>query len=266
MAALAGAGLMFAIVAEAAQQKLVRHAPSLPQVNTIDTPSSQADVEWQGTSLDDETRMKLTTSVQQPESDISDFEAVFARLSRIETAAGPQTVDPNAAAAAVRRMGDEAIAVLRDSALSAEMKQAKFQNLLARDFDMPLIARFALGRHWRNTSGAEKQAYVDAFSRFVLKTYASQLTDANIKSFQVTSSQMAGKRDVMVETRVVRSGGGILKLVWRLRARKGAYRVIDVVAEGISLALTKRQEFAAIIQASGGQVSPLINTLRSRAI
>ena len=41
-------------------------------------------------------------------------------------------------------------------------------------------------------------------------------------------------------------------------------RVIDVVAEGISLALTKRQEFAAIIKANGGNVAPLIDQPRLR--
>jgi ABC-type transporter MlaC component len=35
-----------------------------------------------------------------------------------------------------------------------------------------------------------------------------------------------------------------------------------VVAEGISLALTKRQEFAAIIKANGGNVAQLIDRLK----
>ena len=47
-----------------------------------------------------------------------------------------------------------------------------------------------------------------------------------------------------------------------MRQRNGQFRVIDVVAEGVSLALTKRQEFAAILKANGGDVVPLINRLR----
>jgi ABC-type transporter MlaC component len=46
-----------------------------------------------------------------------------------------------------------------------------------------------------------------------------------------------------------------------MRQRNGKFRVIDVVAEGISLALTKRQEFAAINKANGGKVAPLIHRL-----
>jgi phospholipid transport system substrate-binding protein len=265
VAVLAAVGLMFAIVAEAAQEKISRYTPVQPVPGEAEVSAWQADRDWTAVLLDDEARLALATPHPQVARANETAGQTFDRLSRMETSAGPEMVDPNVAVQAVRRLGDEAIAVLNNASLGAEAKIAKFQQLLARDFDMALIARFALGRHWRSASSAEQQAYVDAFSRFVLKTYARQLADANIRSFQVVSSQLAGKRDVMVETRVVRSGGGILKLIWRLRSRGGSFRVIDVVAEGVSLALTKRQEFAAIIRANGGQVQPLINTLRNRA-
>lgn len=262
---LAAVGLMVAIVAEAAQKQMSHYAPAQPTTGAVEVSAWQATKDWDTTSLDDEARLALLTPIGKTGDGSESFDQVFKRLSRMETAGGPVAVDPNEAVKAVQRLGSEAMAVVNDGTLDRQMKQAKFHQLLARDFDMPLIARFALGRHWRTIGNAERQAYVDAFSRFVLKTYAGQLTNAKIKAFEVVANQLAGKRDVMVQTRVVRDNGQILKLVWRLRARNGAYRVIDVVAEGISLALTKRQEFAAIIRANGGQVSPLIQTLQSRA-
>jgi phospholipid transport system substrate-binding protein len=263
--ALAAAGLIFAVVAEAAQKKMTIYAPAPPASGEIDVSARQAKKEWQAASLGDEARLALATPVETAAAGEQNFDRIFKRLSRMETAGGPDSVNPIAAAKAVQKMGNDAMAIVNDGALAPELKQAKFQQLMARDFDLPLIARFALGRHWRTLSNTDKKAYVDAFSRFVLKTYAGQLMNAKIKAFEVVSNQLAGKRDIMVQTRIVRGGGRILNLVWRLRSRNGAYRVIDVVAEGISLALTKRQEFAAIIRANGGQVSPLINSLRSRA-
>lgn len=263
--ALAAAGLVFAIVAEAAQKKMTIYAPAQPASGALEVSAWQAKKQWDTTSLGAEARLALVAPVAKTTEGGQDFERIFKRLSRLETAGGPDAVDPIAAVKTVQRMGDEAIAVLNDSALNQEMKQAKFQQLLARDFDMALIARFAMGRHWRTLSNADREAYVDAFSRFVLRTYAGQLTKAKIRAFEVVSNQLAGKRDVMVQTRIVRGNGRILNLVWRLRSRNGAYRVIDIVAEGVSLALTKRQEFAAIIRANGGRISPLIDSLRSRA-
>jgi len=263
--ALAGAGLMFAIVAEAAQKKIGQYGVLPATSGAVKVAAWPAQKDWQSISLDDEARLALAAPGGEAAKGEQNFEQIFKRLSRMETAAGPDTVDPEAAAQTVRRMGEKALSILNDGTLSPQMKQVKFQQLLARDFDLPLIARFALGRHWRTASEAEKQAYVDAFSRFILKSYAGQLVKARIKAFTVVSSRPAGKHDVMVQTQMERGGGGVLNLVWRMRRRNGEYRVIDVVAEGISLALTKRQEFAAIIRASGGQVSPLIDTLRSRA-
>ena len=52
-----------------------------------------------------------------------------------------------------------------------------------------------------------------------------------------------------------------MKLVWRMHQLNGQFRLIDVVAEGISLVLTKSQEFAVIIKANGGKGAPLIHSL-----
>ena len=103
---------------------------------------------------------------------------------------------------------------------------------------------------------------MEAFSKFLLHNYATKIAGAKLVRFDVLKAKRAGKRDVMVQSRVVRGNGQVLKLVWRMRQRGGQYRVIDVVAEGISLALTKRQEFAAILKANGGNVAPLIVRLR----
>jgi phospholipid transport system substrate-binding protein len=124
------------------------------------------------------------------------------------------------------------------------------------------MARFALGRHWKRADAQQRTAYVEAFSKFLLHNYATKIAGAKLVRFDVLKAKRAGKRDVMVQSRVVRGNGQVLKLVWRMRQRGGQYRVIDVVAEGISLALTKRQEFAAILKANGGNVAPLIVRLR----
>jgi phospholipid transport system substrate-binding protein len=43
-------------------------------------------------------------------------------------------------------------------------------------------------------------------------------------------------------------------------------KVVDVIAEGISMLITQRDEFAAVIQNSGGKVDALIDRLRRRQL
>ena len=44
----------------------------------------------------------------------------------------------------------------------------------------------------------------------------------------------------------------------------GAYKITDVIVEGISMAVTQRSEFAAVIQRHGGQVEGLLALLRQK--
>ena len=44
----------------------------------------------------------------------------------------------------------------------------------------------------------------------------------------------------------------------------GNYKIIDVVVEGISMAITPRSEFASVIQRGGGAFGSLLTQLRKR--
>jgi phospholipid transport system substrate-binding protein len=41
-------------------------------------------------------------------------------------------------------------------------------------------------------------------------------------------------------------------VAWRLRKRAAGYRVVDIIIEGVSMAITYRQEYSTIIQQNGG--------------
>ena len=216
-----------------------------------------ADEIWPSAIIDNNAHLDLILN----SSDALSGEAL-ARLAEIAPAAGPETGNPEDAILALKQLSNEAVNILNDGQLNQAHKAAKFHGLMAREFDIPLMARFALGRHWKRADANLRTAYVDAFTKFLQHSYASKIAGAKVASFDVISARRAGKRDVMVQSRIAQGNGQVLKLVWRMRQRNGQYRVIDVVAEGISLALTKRQEFAAILKANGGKVAPLIDRLR----
>ena len=228
-----------------------------PAKGSIAVSGSRAHRLWPNAIIDSDTHLNLILS-----SDLASSDDIAAQLSAIAPSAGPEVIDTDGAILALKQLSQDAVSILNDAQLSQSIRTAKFHTLMRRDFDIPLMARFALGRHWKRADAQQRTAYVDAFSKFLLHNYASKIAGSKLACFDVLKAKRAGKRDVMVQSRIVRKNGQILKLVWRMRQRGGQFRVIDVVAEGISLALTKRQEFAAILKANGGKVAPLIVRLR----
>ena len=169
------------------------------------------------------------------------------------------------AAERIDALGTEAMAVLADASMSPEIRQRHFREMLARELDIPLLARFMLGRYWKKATPEARQAYQDAFAEYILVRYASLLGGAReIQGFEVVGAKTIESGDVLVETRIRRGGAEPIATTWRMRKRDGRYVVIDLVVEGLSMVQTQRQEFASILRSNGGRVEGLISVLREK--
>jgi phospholipid transport system substrate-binding protein len=51
---------------------------------------------------------------------------------------------------------------------------------------------------------------------------------------------------------------------WVVAMMNGQPKIIDIIAEGTSLRLTERNDYAGVISQHGGQVQPLIDAMRNQ--
>ena len=163
----------------------------------------------------------------------------------------------------IQALGERAMATLQRRDLSLAQREAAFGRILRAGFDLRLIGRFVIGKYWRQASNEEKAEYLEAFGDYVIKTYARRLGGFSGQSFSVTGTQVAGERkDVLVNTSIERPGGASIAAAWRVRDIEGSLKIIDVVVEGVSMAVTQRQEFSAVARRGG--MSGLVRTLRAQ--
>ena len=104
---------------------------------------------------------------------------------------------------------------------------------------------------------------MDAFNEYVLRTYTARLYGHVGAALTVKSERTIARNDIVVDTRIQRPSAGPLEVQWRIRDSEADYRVVDVVVTGMSVAVTHRDEFAAVVKRQ--QVTGLIELLRSRA-
>ena len=156
-----------------------------------------------------------------------------------------------------------AVEVLSKKAPLTE-RLARFRQLFHADFDGPGIARFVLGRYWRSASEQEQQEYLKLFEDYVVFVYGTRLSNFNGETFKVRGSRPEGN-GLIVATDVISPGGEPpVKIDWRLVTDNGAFKINDVIIEGISMMVTQRSEFASVIQRHGGQVGGLLALMRER--
>ena len=173
---------------------------------------------------------------------------------------GPSSASPDGAAHFIEGLIDEAIAVLRIPVEERASRESGFRTLLRDKFDVPLITRLVVGRHWRRATDAQKQAFMLVFEEHIVRIYTSQLGVYNDETVAIRNVASRTERDTIVGTEVMRSSDAPRQLDWLVREEAGAYRVIDIAAEGVSLMTTKRSEFSSVIQRDG--LDGLIEKLR----
>lgn len=167
------------------------------------------------------------------------------------------------AQAAVRALGEDALSVLREG-LNEQQLTERFRTMLNRGFDVPFIARFVLGRYWRVATPAQREEYVRLFEELIVQTYVDRFQTYSGETFEVQSARQEG-RDIFVQSRIMRPGDAPpIKVDWRVRERDASYKIIDVVVEGVSMAITQRNEFASVIQRKGGRIEGLLEELREK--
>jgi phospholipid transport system substrate-binding protein len=140
----------------------------------------------------------------------------------------------------------------------------RFRQLFHADFDGPGIARFVLGRYWRSASKEEQQEYLNLFEDYVVFVYGTRLSNFSGETFKVRGSR-TDENGTIVSTDILHPGGEPpIKVDWRLVSDNGAFKINDVVIEGISMMMTQRSEFASVIQRHGGQIGGLLALMREK--
>ncbi len=158
----------------------------------------------------------------------------------------------------------DALAMLRDPALAEPQREERLGLLLRRDFDLPRIARYVLGRYWTSASADERENFTRLFEQWVVQTYGARLSRYSQETVTVTGTRPENGADTVVTSAIVHPSGPPTHVAWRVSGQPGSYRIVDIDVEGVSMALTEREEIAAVIERSGGTVTALNRSLEEK--
>src|SRR5262249_13010204 len=114
------------------------------------------------------------------------------------------------AAARIEKYYDELMPTIRQAArLSVRERDKRFAPAITGAFDLATRPRLAVGPPWRGFSPEQKTAVQEAFSRFIVADYASQINDYSGEKFVVEPQTVAETRGggEIVKTRLLQASG-----------------------------------------------------------
>jgi phospholipid transport system substrate-binding protein len=166
------------------------------------------------------------------------------------------------AAEFIQSLANQAIEVLRSQEATLAEREARFHALLKKGFAVRTIGRFVLGSYWRKATPAQREEYLALFSEWVVKTYAVRFGGYTDERFTIAGTRVnEADGDIFVATHIDKPGSELVyRANWRVRDMSGGYRIIDIEVEGVSMALTQRDEFKSVARRQG--IEGLLRTLR----
>lgn len=186
--------------------------------------------------------------------------AVAALLPPHQPAAAAAAASPEAF---INDLASAALKTIANKATDADRETA-FRKLLDANFDVPQISRFVLGRYWRTASDAEKQEFLSLFETYVVRAYSNRFGDYSGESVKVTGSRSQGDLFIVASEILQTNGAPPVRVDWIVHKSGDDYRISDVSVEGVSMVLTEKQQFAAVIQRDGAGVAGLNKVLAAK--
>jgi phospholipid transport system substrate-binding protein len=174
----------------------------------------------------------------------------------------PRGAKAQAAAKAMTFMqqtGDRLVAVVNGSIPAANRRQALAQ-IIEATVDVNGVARFCLGRFWRTASPDQQQRFIAAFHEVLVTNVSAKLGEYQGVKLTVQRGRQQDD-DAIVSTVVERPNNPPTNVDWVIEQPATAPKIVDVIAEGTSLRLTQRQDYASYLTRNNNDVNALINAM-----
>jgi len=133
--------------------------------------------------------------------------------------------------------------------------------IISQSFDFPKIARIVTGRHWKSASKTDQNQFKNSLLRLGTSSYASNFKEYSGHHFKVIKSKEFGKKAI-VETTLIDSEDNSIKIKYMLQKKENMWRIINVIAEGVSDLSLKRADYTLFLESNS--LGVLAKTLNNK--
>ena len=176
-----------------------------------------------------------------------------------------QSAAAGGATDAMRSTIDETLKIIQDKDLKqpsrAEERRRKLEQVVGDRFDYQEMSRRALGAPWNTLSDKDKEEFVALFRNLLITSYADKIETYSGEGVQYLHERIENDY-AEVRTKVL-TGKVEIPLDYRLLNKDTAWRVYDVVVDGVSLVNNYRGQFSKILRSS--TYADLVDQLRKKS-
>lgn len=159
---------------------------------------------------------------------------------------------PDEAKVLIESSSQEVLDILASDAISMEEKEHKLAALFDRILDLPWMARFSLGRHWKMVTEKQREEYMRLNHALLFQKYLPEIKEFPQQKLAFKQQLDLGDNEYIVHTQLTGVDETITDVSYKVRKNAdGTYKIFDVISDGISLINTQRLEFSSVLNRKG---------------
>ena len=118
--------------------------------------------------------------------------------------------------------------------------------------DFREAAQLAMGKSWNTATPAQQNQITNEFRSMLVRIYSNAIDVYRGQTMKVLPVRMRPEdTDVTVRNQFVRAGGKPVAVDYQMRKTAQGWKIYDINVEGVSLVITYRSEFDAVVKQSG---------------
>jgi phospholipid transport system substrate-binding protein len=158
--------------------------------------------------------------------------------------------------ALVKRTAEDVLVIVKtDQAIQAGDQEKLFalaEEKILPNFSIDKVSRMVLGKNWTKATPDQKTAFQKEFRTLLLRTYATALSKYKNQTIEYAPLRMAeGSSTASVKTSILQQGGQPIAVNYTLEKQADAWKVYDIVIEGVSLVTNYRGQFSQEVRQNG---------------
>jgi phospholipid transport system substrate-binding protein len=152
----------------------------------------------------------------------------------------------------VEKFQQELIAVMKNGKqLGYSGRYEKLYDAVSNSHDLTKIARIVIGKESEKLSEAQQQKFVDVFSKFSVASYAHNFKEYDGEAFVFDSQEETARGGVVIHSHLTIPDEKDVKFDYMLKEKGTSWRIINIIANGVSDLALKRSEYGTILQRDG---------------
>ncbi|GDX60259.1 hypothetical protein LBMAG31_11350 [Nitrosomonadaceae bacterium] len=163
-----------------------------------------------------------------------------------------QKTDSSSPEQVVKRLHESLAEAMREgSRLGFKGRLELLTPIVTRTHELDFIARTTLGNLWSKLSPDQQVTFTDTFRQLSISSYADWFKSHEGEAFEFVDQQSMPREQVLVRSLIVKGKDEVARLDYVLRETKDGWRIINIMANGVSDLALKRVEYRSILERDG---------------